>query len=80
MTPNPRLHNYPLLGSRSIVQPTYEVTDAPGYEHPHVPSPVPPRDDEPRCWRCKKKLAVYLSRPWELVCVRCGATNASSPD
>ena len=33
-------------------------------------------DREPRCWRCKKKLANYLARPWDMDCVRCKAKNA----
>ncbi len=28
-----------------------------------------------RCRRCGKKLAVALTRPWEIVCVRCNAKN-----
>lgn len=36
-------------------------------------------DQEPRCWRCRKKLAEYLSRPWEIICQRCHAVNASAP-
>jgi phage FluMu protein Com len=40
-------------------------------EHPPVV------DREPRCWRCNKKLAIFLSRPWRIECVRCKATNAS---
>ena len=33
-------------------------------------------DREPRCWRCRKKLAESLARPWEIRCVRCKAKNA----
>ena len=33
-------------------------------------------DREPRCWRCHKKLANYLARPWDIDCVRCKAKNA----
>ena len=33
-------------------------------------------DRQPRCWKCKKKLAVFLTRPWEIDCVRCKSTNA----
>jgi hypothetical protein len=36
-------------------------------------------DREPRCWRCGKKLAVFLTRPWRIECVRCKARNASPP-
>ena len=35
-------------------------------------------DREPRCRRCNKKLAVLLTRPWEIVCVRCNAKNQRS--
>lgn len=38
---------------------------------------IPVVDREPRCWRCGKKLAVLLTRPWEIACVRCGARNAT---
>jgi hypothetical protein len=34
-----------------------------------------PLDAEPRCWRCNKKLAEIVSRPWVIVCVRCKARN-----
>ncbi len=37
-------------------------------------------DREPRCWRCKKKLANYLARPWDIDCVRCKAKNAHEID
>lgn len=57
----------------------YEVQDAPRYEHPQTPQPTIPRDRDPRCWRCKKFLAVLVTRPWEIICARCGATNASPP-
>lgn len=29
----------------------------------------------PRCWRCDKKLAESVARPWEIRCVRCKAKN-----
>ena len=32
-------------------------------------------DYEPRCWRCDKKLAELVSRPWTIVCTRCKARN-----
>lgn len=35
-------------------------------------------DKEPRCWKCKKKLAESLTRPWEIVCTRCHSRNASA--
>jgi phage FluMu protein Com len=37
---------------------------------------APVVDHEPRCWRCGKKLAEALSRPWRIRCVRCKAENA----
>ena len=37
------------------------------------------RDIEPRCWRCKRKLAEDLTRPWNIVCQRCHARNISEP-
>jgi hypothetical protein len=36
-------------------------------------------DQAPQCWRCKRRLAAYLSRPWELICQKCNATNGSEP-
>jgi Zn finger protein HypA/HybF involved in hydrogenase expression len=32
-------------------------------------------DPAPRCWRCDKALAVFLTRPWQVICPRCKATN-----
>ena len=37
-------------------------------------------DQRPRCWRCGRVLAEKLTRPWELKCTRCKATNASRSD
>ena len=37
---------------------------------------APVIDREPRCWRCHKMLANYLTRPWDVSCVRCKAKNA----
>ena len=37
---------------------------------------VPLVDHEPRCWKCRKKLANYLTRPWDISCGRCKAKNA----
>jgi len=36
-------------------------------------------DHEPRCWRCGRRLAEYISRPWSLRCQKCKAPNASVP-
>lgn len=36
-------------------------------------------DHDPPCWRCKRKMAKFLTRPWELTCHRCHAQNASEP-
>lgn len=56
-----------------------ETTDAPRPENTAmVPQPVI-TDEAPRCWRCRRKLAVHVSRPWELICQRCFAVNASPP-
>jgi len=39
----------------------------------------PPRVDYgPRCWKCNKKLAESVARPWVIRCVRCKARNASA--
>lgn len=32
-------------------------------------------DKEPRCWKCGRKLAHYVTRPWALNCSRCKAPN-----
>lgn len=32
-------------------------------------------DRQPRCWRCNRKLAELVSRPWDIVCTRCKARN-----
>lgn len=32
-------------------------------------------DHEPRCWRCNRKLAHYMTRPWSVQCSRCKAAN-----
>jgi len=37
-------------------------------------------DEEPRCWRCGKKLAEVLTRPWEITCQRCKARNMRQVD
>ena len=38
---------------------------------------IPMTDELPRCWRCKKLLAIAVSRPWEIDCARCKAKNCS---
>ncbi|MFZ5852309.1 MAG: hypothetical protein ACOYY2_13075 [Actinomycetota bacterium] len=32
-------------------------------------------DTKPRCWRCSRLLAESVTRPWEIRCTRCKATN-----
>jgi hypothetical protein len=32
-------------------------------------------DRGPRCWRCGRKLAIFLTRPWVILCGRCKARN-----
>ena len=60
-----------------MTQRVFEVTDAPPYERQVVPHPV--TDYRPQCWRCRRTLAGHLSRPWELRCPKCKATNCSLP-
>ncbi len=36
---------------------------------------APVTDMAPRCWRCGRTLAEWLSRPWSLRCQRCKAAN-----
>lgn len=38
--------------------------------------PRPITDKKPRCWRCRRVLAIKITRPWEINCSRCKATNA----
>jgi len=35
-------------------------------------------DQAPRCWRCGRKLAESVPRPWVIVCQRCKARNAQT--
>jgi hypothetical protein len=44
------------------------------------PSPAVAVDQAPRCWRCGRKLAEYLARPWLIVCQRCKAKNGYAND
>ena len=37
-------------------------------------------DHAPRCWRCDRKLADYLTRPWSRKCKRCKAPNVRRLD
>ncbi len=46
-------------------------------ESKRVAAPVV--DRQPRCWNCNKKLANYLTRPWDINCVRCKAKNRREP-
>jgi hypothetical protein len=32
-------------------------------------------DQNPRCWRCNRMLAVLVTRPWVIACGRCKAQN-----
>jgi hypothetical protein len=34
-----------------------------------------PADENPRCWRCQRLLAIRLTRPWTVICPRCKAKN-----
>jgi hypothetical protein len=44
-----------------------------------TPRPPGNTDERPRCWRCRRVLAEYVARPWQVECSRCKATNASAP-
>lgn len=57
----------------------YEVTDAPRPETTALIPQAIVTDEAPRCWRCRRKLAEMVSRPWQLTCARCKAMNASAP-
>ena len=36
-------------------------------------------DHKPRCWRCRRLLAIEVTRPWEIRCTRCKTRNRSEP-
>jgi len=36
-------------------------------------------DKQPRCWRCGKLLAIEVSRPWRIKCLKCHALSGSEP-
>lgn len=42
---------------------------------PAASSSPPHTDLAPKCWRCERTLAEYLTRPWSLKCKRCQAPN-----
>lgn len=42
---------------------------------PDLEPDEPDGDAEPRCWRCNRKLAEWVSRPWRIRCSRCKADN-----
>jgi len=52
-----------------------------GVDNPEIPLDAYGKgvteDLEPRCWRCKKMLAVSVTRPWVIVCHRCKAKNGA---
>ena len=50
---------------------------APDEDRTHPPSrgAAPVADQAPRCWRCDRKLAESLTRPWSITCSRCKAKN-----
>lgn len=34
-------------------------------------------DEQPRCWRCSRMLAVSVTKPWVILCPRCKAKNGA---
>lgn len=42
---------------------------------PATTTPPATGDERPRCWRCNKEFAVFLTRPWHVDCPRCHAIN-----
>lgn len=40
----------------------------------------PVTDTEPRCWRCGKMLAYFVTRPWRLKCRYCRSISAYRPE
>lgn len=55
-----------------------ETTDAPKVETTALIPYHVVTDEAPRCWRCRRKLAELVSRPWRCVCPRCKAVNSSA--
>lgn len=54
-------------------------------KEPNIPTVIRQPDGRlmdlnPRCWQCKKLLAVRLAHPWEVNCPRCGARNCNMPE
>lgn len=41
--------------------------------------PLPVTDTKSRCWRCRRVLAVEVTRPERTWCSRCKAENGSGP-
>jgi hypothetical protein len=46
---------------------------------PRKAAPAVTIDRDLTCWRCDKRLAESVARPWHFVCPRCKATNRSEP-
>lgn len=44
-----------------------------------VQQSTPIVDESPRCWRCNRKLAEFVARPWRFTCPKCNAVNGSPP-
>lgn len=37
-------------------------------------------DEVPRCWRCNRILAYFVTRPWKIMCSRCKALNQAGTE
>lgn len=57
-------------------EPTRGVSEAVAPPARGFPSAVPITDRDPKCWKCRRRLGAYFTRPWELMCHRCHAINA----
>ncbi len=56
-----------------------ERQDAPLHENQLAASHLI-TDHFPKCWRCRRTLCGYATRPWAIRCQRCNADNGSEPE
>jgi hypothetical protein len=56
---------------KSSAMPAEKISDPDPYGRQ-----IRPADENPRCWRCARLLAIRLTRPWQVMCPRCKAQNS----
>lgn len=71
-----------LAGSHMTVQPVVSASDeATGADQDRLAAAYGDNrtkvrnDRNPRCRECKKMFAVFLTRPWQVICPRCKTVN-----